>query len=315
MAFNVPIVIDPRDENHRTEICEANDLDANTITAAKWAKAESKRTPNQRTAHLYLSFDNADTANRAITNGLTICNRRCHVEKTKREPTRCLKCQGWNHFAKDCIEGNDKCGNCTGAHQTSDCLSNNKACVSCRTNDHASWSRSCPIFVKKIDEFNNRNPDNSLQFFPTSDPWTWTSAVKPQPLPAFTPTSHKQKPAPAQSKTSSVQQGKRPQQDRRRFDTYIPTDTYIPSYNNTNTPTSADQLTPSWDDAPLAGPSNLQRNRNPSPNSNTRPDPPPTSQPTVTLAAGAITTTTTANISSPSPNFDRSLSSPPTNNA
>ena len=83
MAFNVPNVINPGDKNHRAEICESNDMEANTISAAKWAKVEDKRSPNQRTAHLYLTFDSADAANRAITNGLTICNRRCHVEKTK----------------------------------------------------------------------------------------------------------------------------------------------------------------------------------------------------------------------------------------
>ena len=317
LAFNVPIVINPGDENHRAEICESNDMEANTISAAKWAKAEDKRSPNQRTAHLYLTFDSADAANRAITNGLTICNRRCHVEKTKREPTRCLKCQGWNHFAKDCVEGNDKCGNCAGAHRTSVCLSKDRSCVSCRTNDHASWSRSCPVFVKKMDEFNSRNPDNLLQFFPTADPWTWSSAIKTQPTPASAPTNSKQMPATSQNKMSSVQQGKRPQQDRRRFDTYIPTDTYIPNYSNTNTSTLADQPTDTWDDAPLAGPSNSQRNSSSS--SSTRPGPPPTSQPTTVHAASANAVSNNPTNSNPSPNSnpnsDRPSNPPPTNHA
>ena len=51
-------------------------------------------TPTQRTAHLLLAFNNVEAANRAITNGLIICNRKCHVERAKREPIQCLKCQG-----------------------------------------------------------------------------------------------------------------------------------------------------------------------------------------------------------------------------
>ena len=179
MAFNVPLIINPDDEAHRSEICETNDIEPGTITASKWAKAIEKRSPNQRTAHLFITFNSADAANRAITNGLSICNRRCHVEKTKREPTRCLKCQGWNHIAKECTEEHDKCGNCAGNHRTSNCLTTERKCASCKSNDHASWSRICPTFLKKQDEYNIRNPDNLLQYFPTDEPWTWSTATKP----------------------------------------------------------------------------------------------------------------------------------------
>jgi hypothetical protein len=124
-------------------------------------------------------IDNTDTANRAIMNGLPIGNRKCQVERTKREPTRCLKCQGWNHFAKDCVEEKDTCGNCAGPHRTSSCTVDARACMSCKTRDHASWSRTCLTFAKKLAEFNIRNPDNSLQYYPTADIWTWFTADKP----------------------------------------------------------------------------------------------------------------------------------------
>lgn len=230
IALNVPIALNPDDSNHRQEICEANNVESHIISAAKWAKSVDKRTPNQRTAHLLISFINADAANRAIVNGLYICNRKCHVEKTKKEPIRCLKCQGWNHFAKDCIEGQDKCGNCAESHRTSSCQKNERKCVSCGTNDHASWSRTCPTFLKKRDEFNSRNPDNSLQFFPTADPWSWTPIDRTSPPRAPT----QKRPTPqAQTGLSNVQLGKRPQrqhtqppqrpqQPRKRWDTYIP---------------------------------------------------------------------------------------------
>ena len=190
--------------------------------ALKWAKPVNRRSPEQRTAHLILTFSNANAANRAITDGLTICNRRCHVEKVKREPTRCLKCQGWNHFTKDCLEKEDRCSNCTENHRTSDCSTPQKRhCVSCKTDNHASWSRDCPTFVKKANDYNIRNPENALQYIPTTDPWTWTSKDK-QPdsaTPTSTPTTQaadipnpkNAQPAPKKATTNT-----------RKYDTYIP---------------------------------------------------------------------------------------------
>ena len=237
IAFNVPLAINPEASNHKAEICEANNLEPSTISMARWAKAPERRSPNQRTAHLLLSFNNADAANRAITNGLSICNKRCHVERAKREPTRCLKCQGWNHYAKECTAEKDTCGNCAGPHRTSNCLVTDKKCVSCKSDDHASWSRSCPAFLRKLDEFNIRNPDNSLQYFPTDDSWTWTAVN----LPSATIVS--------QPKTSRVQQGKKPQQSKQPRRQY---DTNIPNYSTQDTATVRADTT-GWGDDP--GPS------------------------------------------------------------
>ena len=152
------------------------------ITMMKWVKPIQRRTQEQRTAQLIITVNNADAANRAITNGIHICNKQCQVEWVKREPTRCLKCHGWNHFAKDCIEEQDKCGNCTKNHRTSECLSPQiRNCVSCKVDDHASWSRDCPTFIKKLTEFNVRNPKNTLQYIPIAEPWTWTASVRMTP--------------------------------------------------------------------------------------------------------------------------------------
>ena len=216
IAFNVPIAINPDNIEHRHEICEANNLEHNIITTMRWIKPLNRRTPEQRTAHLILTLNSADAANRAITNGISICNRRCHVERTKREPIRCLKCQGWNHYAKDCIEKEDSCGNCANKHRTSQCPNpEERRCVSCKVGGHASWSRECPTFIKKSNEFNERNPENTLQYIPTSDPWTWTATEKqvktsqpPQTRPPF---------AREQS-----QPPKRTQAAPRKCDTYFP---------------------------------------------------------------------------------------------
>ena len=266
MVFNVPIALDPNDDDHRQEICEANNFDPHIISAAKWAKSAEKRVPSQRTAHLLLTFVNADAANRAIVNGLSVCNRRCHVEKTKREPIRCLKCQGWNHFAKECSATQDKCGNCAENHRTSECQSSARRCVSCSSGDHASWSRACPTFLKKMDEFNTRNPDNSLQFFPTADSWTWTPTIK-----SYTPRPPSSKKTTPQTGPSNVQLGKRPQQQppptqqsqqpqpsqrsqrpRRQYDTYIPNYTNLIDLDDTSAPTN-------WWDNPTSAPANNDR--------------------------------------------------------
>ena len=151
IVLNVPTDMEPENPTHIAEICEVNNHATNppTITAASWAKATQNRSTNQRTAHLYITFNYIELANIAITNGLTICNKKCSVEKRCRELTRCLKCQGWNHIAKDCIETVDTCGNCAGQHRTNTCKATNKKCASCKTDDHTSWSRQCPIFIKK----------------------------------------------------------------------------------------------------------------------------------------------------------------------
>jgi len=225
IVFNVPLAINPEETEHRLEICEANGLEPSTIQSAKWAKAINKRTASQKTAHLLLTFDSAHAANRAITNGLYICNRKCQVERTRREPIRCLKCQGWNHFAKDCLEENDTCGNCAGSHRTGNCQSGDRACVSCKVKDHASWSRACPAFAKRAAEYNIRNLDNSLQYFPTADVWTWSTVEKPPPtslatLPASTP-------AATQTQSNKTQTSNKDRHNKRRHDTYIPDDTYF----------------------------------------------------------------------------------------
>ena len=178
IAFNVAISFELENQKHHKEVCEANHIDEENITALRWAKPVKRRSPGQKTAHLIMSFADAQAANRAIANGLTFCNRRTHVEKIKKEPIRCLKCQGWNHFAYECILNVDKCGNCAEEHRTSQCPDpHRKFCISCNTDEHASWSRECPTFLRKVSECNRRNPENALQFIPTTESWTWS--VKP----------------------------------------------------------------------------------------------------------------------------------------
>jgi hypothetical protein len=228
IAFNVPLGISPEDNNHRLEVCEANSLDPDTITLMKWIKPIHRRSKTQRTAHLIVTFNNADAANRAITNGLYICSRRCHVERMKREPTRCLKCQGWNHIASECLEKDDTCGNCTKKHRTNECPTpQTRCCVSCKSNDHASWDRECPTFIRKLNDLNNRSPENNLQYIPTEDSWTWTATSNTKITPNIPPLAKR----PTISRERS-QPPTRARSQPRRVDSYVPSyDSYVPKYD------------------------------------------------------------------------------------
>lgn len=176
LVFNVPLTFDLENAGHRDELCEANNMGAEACVAARWIKPITRRNHEQKTAHLILSFTDPSLANRAIARGLLICNRRLRVEKVKREPTRCLKCQGWFHHAFECMSASDKCGNCTEEHRTSQCPHPQKlACVSCDSAGHPSWSRNCPVFLRKVSECDVRNPENTLAFYPTKEGWTSTS--------------------------------------------------------------------------------------------------------------------------------------------
>jgi hypothetical protein len=153
IAFNAPLTVDPDNKAHIKEICEANHLDSEAIAAIRWVKPIARRNPEQKSAHLFVLFTDPSSANRIIADGLTICNKKIRTEKVKKELTCCLKCQGWNHHAYECIAVNDICGNCAETHWTSKCPHPHQwHCASCKTDDHASWSRNCYVYLKKVSD-------------------------------------------------------------------------------------------------------------------------------------------------------------------
>jgi hypothetical protein len=110
-------------------------------------------------------------------------------------------------------------------HRTNECPTLvARRCASCKTDDHASWSRDCPTFIKKLNELNDRNPENNLQYIPTADPWTWTANVQP-----VLPQPHISRPAVTRERS---QPPKKTQAPTRRVDSYVPRyDSYVPSYD------------------------------------------------------------------------------------
>jgi hypothetical protein len=182
IAFFVPLTFDPDNPTNIEELIETNDLNPNDILKAKWAKAPERRLPSQTSGHLLISFSNPDIANKAILNGLVICNKCSTVQKCKKEPLRCMKCQGWNHVASACDKSEDVCGTCgDNNHKTSDCNNpGKKKCISCDTDDHTSWDRNCPTFLRKCEEQNQRNQENVMPFFPSTEDWSWALNPPPQ---------------------------------------------------------------------------------------------------------------------------------------
>lgn len=221
IAYYVPLNLNTENPTHLLEIIETNNLHKNDITKIRWAKPPARRSPNQTCGHLIVNFSNLDAANRAKTEGLIICNKKVSVSKFKKEPIRCLKCHGWNHIATECIQTHDKCGTCgEEGHRTSAC--NNKDathCVNCDSNDHTSWSRGCPTFLRKCQEYDTKHPENNLPYYPTSsEPWSWSPT--PQPSTTINQAPRPGPPPPIREKRTTQQQ--RLKQQTLNFGSQIP---------------------------------------------------------------------------------------------
>jgi len=185
IAYYVPLNLDTNSEKDKKEIEETNGIPEGSLAKLRWIKPPARRRVDQLYAHVIATFSDADTANRAIVNGLTICNKRVSVAKCKKEPIHCLKCQGWDHVASECVITNKEvnvCGTCGARdHWTSKCTQQGITyCTSCKADDHTSWDRGCPTFLRKIEELNARDPANDIPFFPAKESWTWTSGYPSQ---------------------------------------------------------------------------------------------------------------------------------------
>ena len=179
----VPITLDPTNRTHLREIEEVNNLPEHSIHRMRWIKPTTRRRAGQTRAHAILTLNSVEVANRAIKDGLEVCGARTKAERSKQEPLQCLKCRGWEHKAQSCEATQDTCGTCGETHRTSDCANKgNFYCVSCKTNAHASWDRTCPEFIRRCAIYDERHPENSMVYFPTEQDWTLTTRPKRVPL-------------------------------------------------------------------------------------------------------------------------------------
>jgi len=178
----VPIIFDPENRAHHRDIEAENNLPEHSIHKARWIKPINRRNTGQTRAHAIFTIASAESANKLIRDGLAICGVKARVEKTKQEPLQCLKCRGWEHKAQNCETQVDTCGTCGEDHRTSNCQAKGKLyCASCKSNDHASWDRNCPEFVRRCSVYDERNPENNTVYFPTDQDWTLTT--KPPRIP------------------------------------------------------------------------------------------------------------------------------------
>lgn len=173
MAYFVPLTFDMTEKSHIEEVTENNGLHRDAIAKCKWAKAPERRNPNQAVGHMVITFADPDSANKAILNGLVICNKKVSILKCRREPVRCLKCQGYNHVANECIIRRDICARCGEEHRSNRCHSNSLQCTPCGATGHASSNRTCPTFLRKCEEHDMKNLENMLPFFPLMESWMW----------------------------------------------------------------------------------------------------------------------------------------------
>jgi len=178
IALNVPIVFEPTCPKQKEEFLDVNCIDNDKVTKMKWVKPADKRRKDQVSAHLLITTNDKPTAHKLTTHGAIICGRRIMIEKCKVDPLRCFNCQDYGHKASECDKPT-ACGTCGKGHKTNECNApmGTTWCVSCNVETHASWDRkTCPTFIKKAEEYDRRNPDNLLPYFPDNKlTWTWTT--------------------------------------------------------------------------------------------------------------------------------------------
>lgn len=179
IAKFAPLSAPLEDETFMKEVQDANNLDDGIITSMRWLKPLHRRKKGQICGHIILKVTDATEANRMITLGMYVANKKLTVEKCNVDPVRCLKCQGYNHFAKECVVNHDICGHCgERGHRTSACTNTTKVhCTSCNMDDHPSYDRYCPTFLRKVADKNSITPENNLPFIQTDEAWTWNKTV------------------------------------------------------------------------------------------------------------------------------------------
>ena len=184
VAPRVPLTFDPGNPDHLREIEETNALPKLVIRKARWIKPAERRRNGQRLAHATLTVTSVNAANKLIKDGLRICGSMVNPAKQKLEPIQCMKCRRWGHFADKCLESEDTCGTCGGKHRTSACENSSRLhCVSCNVDSHTSWDRSCPEFTRRCAAIDERNPVNSMPFFPAEQDWTLALEHRPSRIP------------------------------------------------------------------------------------------------------------------------------------
>jgi hypothetical protein len=149
----VPVIFEPDNKGNIRELEEQNNMTEGSLPKARWIKPVYRRTLGQHSAHLALSVSTPEDANTLIRDGIYICGVKTYPRKLKTEPKQCMKCRKWGHFAADCLEDKDACGNCGENHHTKECPdSSRRYCISCKLGPrmpgiHKKGGTDCYVFL------------------------------------------------------------------------------------------------------------------------------------------------------------------------
>ncbi|KAG2339957.1 hypothetical protein BDR05DRAFT_890813 [Suillus weaverae] len=151
---NIPITFVPDSTAALADIEKKAGLAAKSIIKARYIKLIVRHIPNQRTAHIILTFRTREGANQAIKFSLSIASKKVYGRKLLPELSRCLKYHSFegNHMAINCLKDHNTYGTCGEQHCTVTCKVNDPNifhCTNCDVKGHTSWSRDCPTFIGK----------------------------------------------------------------------------------------------------------------------------------------------------------------------
>ena len=134
-----------------------------------------------------ISLRDPSSANKILKEGASVLNRQVVPKKPKKEPIGCLRCQRFGHECRNCTSKTPNCGKCSDSHETNTCTTDQPShkCLNCKGN-HPSYNRDCPRFQEKCCQTEGRCPENTLIFYPTAKPWTWSIFDQPPPLDPIT---------------------------------------------------------------------------------------------------------------------------------
>ncbi|QRW06349.1 Reverse transcriptase from transposon X-element protein [Ceratobasidium sp. AG-Ba] len=167
-----PVSFDPTVSNNIRALEEDNQLMRGSILGCSWVKPAEMRTPGQSRAVLRVSLRSQDIADELIANRGLLEGGRVTFRRIVEEPLRCMKCQKYGHKAGNCRSSKDICSRCAGDHRQSSCENQGKtSCANCKSEEHASWSRSCSAYEEAKVRLAERRPENNRRFFnPTRQP-------------------------------------------------------------------------------------------------------------------------------------------------
>ncbi|PPQ73739.1 hypothetical protein CVT24_006959, partial [Panaeolus cyanescens] len=219
MVRRIPLTYDAdiRSPEAPAIVAKDNNLEPGEVKSVKWIKPAERRSEDQRSAYAMISLTTPQAANRLILRGVELCDSNRDAVRSTRDAPRCLKCQLYGHLAKDC-PNNEMCGTCGGAHPTRGCRNlRNPWCASCKSKDHSSWDRDCPVFITESSKL-VKNNENDYVYFPTKEPWTWALKTRKKPghQRSQIPTNHSA-PQHRIDQRPNIKQGERKRQAKSKY--------------------------------------------------------------------------------------------------